>query len=209
MTDNEGNLIKEDLCVRLLEFSRVVRRSDCMSRHFRHDVVVIYFHIKNLVWVKLRDYAISPANPILILRFLVSLTPSLNPKMTLTKYLYLLVWHGGYPFLYIYILSSHYVYISSSHLFFYFIFRTCTDRYHVFLIETRVFLSETLVFSMFIGNKKSLLHIYDTCRHVLRTYGCPVYLPHNHTFRTVSLLRGYHKRNSLYIVQDWHKRWIV
>jgi hypothetical protein len=34
-------------------------------------VVVIYFHFKNLLWAKLRDYAISRANPILILMFLV------------------------------------------------------------------------------------------------------------------------------------------
>ena len=39
----------------------------------------------------------------------VSLTPnpSLNPKMTLTKFLRNLVWHRGYPFSYFYVSSSH------------------------------------------------------------------------------------------------------
>ncbi len=39
----------------------------------------------------------------------VSLTPSpsLNPKMTLSKFLRNLSLHGGYPFLYYYITSSH------------------------------------------------------------------------------------------------------
>jgi hypothetical protein len=41
------------------------------KKFFFFVVVVIYWHFKNLLWVKLRDYTISRANPIRMLMFLV------------------------------------------------------------------------------------------------------------------------------------------
>jgi hypothetical protein len=77
----------------------------------------------------------------------VSLTPSLNPKTTLLKFLRHVTRRVS---VYFFILSSYYFDILSSHFCLYFICRTSAHRYHTFFIKNpqkNVFFCPTLEFS--------------------------------------------------------------
>jgi hypothetical protein len=117
----------------------------------------------------------------------VSLTPSLNPKMTLTKFLRHVTRRVSFYFFY-FIFSI--IFIFYLHIFVYIL---SVEPVHTDSTRSSlkpVFFCPTLQFSRRLSVKKKNPKKIHTARlpHVYRTCGCEVNLPHNRTYGAESLV---------------------